>query len=214
MSQPEAKSGGNMLREDCLKTLAGHYSGQLVVSVYTTCFEWMAICSQAINYVSVGAMGQAGSHALGLALGRPDQEVWVFDGDGSLLMNLGSLVTLAGMQPRNLTHFVFQNGSYEANQRMPLPVAEVDFAGIARGAGIASTAQFRDTASLDAWLASRKPMTGRDGPSLVDLRVLPSPRPYPQHYDHIHSAEARESFKAALRAIPVEASGARAGARV
>ena len=68
-------------RDDFLRTLAERYDGQLVVSVYTTCFEWMAIRPDALNYVAVGAMGQAGSHALGLALGRPDQEVWVFDGD-------------------------------------------------------------------------------------------------------------------------------------
>ncbi|MBC7608647.1 MAG: thiamine pyrophosphate-binding protein [Polaromonas sp.] len=189
-----------MFRDDFLKTLASRYKGQLVVSVYTTCFEWLAICPGAANYVSVGAMGQAGSHGLGLALGRPDQEVWILDGDGSLLMNLGSLVTLAGAKPRNLTHFVFQNGSYEANQKMPLPVSTpIDFAGIARAAGISAAMRFSDTASLDEWLVSRRPI---EGPTVVDLEVLSSPQPYPQHYDHIHSAEARDAFRQRLRTLP------------
>ena len=188
-------------RDDFLRVLSCRYTGQIVVSVYTTCFEWLAIHPNALNYVSVGAMGQAGSHGLGLALGRPDQEVWVFDGDGSLLMNLGCLVTLAGANPRNLTHFVFQNGSYEANQKMPLPVATaIGFAGIARAAGIGSAQTFSDTASLDQWLEQRAAFSG---PSVVDLRVLPSPTPYPQHYDFIHSAAARDGFRSALRAIPV-----------
>lgn len=188
-------------RDEFLRTLARRYQGQIVVSVYTTCFEWMSICPHALNYVSVGAMGQAGSHALGLALGRPDQEVWVFDGDGSLLMNLGCLVTLAGAAPRNLTHFIFQNGSYEANQKMPLPVSHpIDFSAMARAAGIASAHAFSETAALDQWLEQRGPSTG---PSVVDLRVLPSPSAYPQHYDHIHSAAARDIFRSALRALPV-----------
>ena len=189
-----------MFRDDFLKTLAGHYTGQLVVSVYTTCFEWLAVCPEAVNYVSVGAMGQAGSHGLGLALGRPDQEVWILDGDGSLMMNLGCLVTLAGAKPRNLTHFVFQNGIYEANQRMPLPVTTaIDFAAIARAAGISAAMRFSDTASLEGWLKSRRPL---EGPTVVDLEVLSSRVAYSQHYDHIHSADARDAFRQRLRAIP------------
>ena len=193
-------------RDEFLRTLAGRYAGQLVVSVYTTCFEWMAIRPDAMNYVSVGAMGQAGSHALGLALGRPDQEVWVLDGDGSLLMNLGSLVTLAGAQPRNLTHFVFQNGSYEANGRASLPVAHaIDFAAMARAAGIAEAHQFAVPAALDQWLLNRKRATG---PAVVDLRVLSSIASYPQRYDYIHSAEARDTFRNALRVRPMTETGA------
>ena len=188
-------------RDDFLRVLSRRYSGQIVVSVYTTCFEWLAIRPNALNYVGVGAMGQAGSHALGLALGRPDQEVWVFDGDGSLLMNLGCLVTLAGANPPNLTHFVFQNGSYEANQKMPLPVATpIDFAAVARAAGIRSAQTFSDTGSLDQWLEQRRAFSG---PSVVDLRVLPSPSVYPQQYEHIHSAAARDAFRSALHAIPI-----------
>jgi len=194
-------SAATEYRDAFLRTLSRHYTDQVVVSVYTTCFEWMAIHPDALHYVSVGAMGQAGSHALGLALGRPDQEVWVFDGDGSLLMNLGCLVTLAGARPCNLTHFVFQNGCYEANQKMPLPVSTpIDFAAMARAAGIETATTFADTVSLDGWLATR---SRASGPAVVDLRVLSSPTPYPQRYDHIHSSAARDGFRSALRERPV-----------
>ena len=57
-------------------------------------------------------MGLASSHALGLALARPDKRVIVLDGDGSLLMNLGTLVTIGAVAPKNFVHFVGHNGSY------------------------------------------------------------------------------------------------------
>ena len=61
------------------------------------------------------------SRRSGLALGRPDKRVIVLDGDGSLLMNLGSLVTIAEVAPKNLLHFVAQNDTYEANGSQPIP---------------------------------------------------------------------------------------------
>jgi len=192
-----------MPRDAALRVLSQHYRGELVVSVYSTCFEWLAIRPDARHYVSVGAMGQAGSHGLGLALGRPDLQVWVFDGDGSLLMNLGCLVTLAGAGVTNLTHFVFQNGCYEANGRMPLPVSTpLDFAAMARAAGIRQALTIGEPEALDRWLAGR---TGDDGPTVVDLRVSPSVTACPQRYDFIHSAEAREAFR---RSLPPRPAGA------
>ena len=87
----------------------------LVVAVYQSCFDWLALCPRDLNYVSTGAMGQASSHALGLAIGSPDRQVIVLDGDGSLLMNLGSLVTIATVRPQHFLHLVFENGVYEVN---------------------------------------------------------------------------------------------------
>ncbi len=60
-----------LVRDEALRTVAAHYAGEIVVCVYTTGFEWMAIRPDALNYVSVGAMGQGSSHALGLALDAP-----------------------------------------------------------------------------------------------------------------------------------------------
>ena len=85
-----------MKRDDCLKALARHVTdADIVLPVYSTAFDWIEIRPHPLNYLSHGAMGLASSHALGLALGRPDRRVIVLDGDGSLLMNLGSLVTIA-----------------------------------------------------------------------------------------------------------------------
>ncbi len=100
-----------MKRDDCLRALARHVGdGDMVLPVYSTAFDWIDIRPHPLNYLSHGAMGLASSHALGLALGRPDKRVIVLDGDGSLLMNLGSLVTIAAAATLNLYNFVCQNG--------------------------------------------------------------------------------------------------------
>ena len=98
-----------MIRRDfALSALRGLIAPRdLVVAVYQSCFDWLALCPRDLNYVSTGAMGQASSHALGLAIGSPERQVIVLDGDGSLLMNLGSLVTIATVRPKHFLHFVW-----------------------------------------------------------------------------------------------------------
>ena len=74
----------------------------------------------------------------------------MLDGDGSLLMNLGSLVTIAAAAPKNLVHFVCQNSSYEANWGHPLPNPAVDFVGIAKSAGIRACHSYSDLRSFES----------------------------------------------------------------
>jgi len=86
------------------------------------------------------AMGLASSMGLGIALSRPELEVIVFDGDGSVLMNLGGLTTLARYRPRNLTHVVFDNESLLSVGGFPTATSTgSDLAGIALAAGIQRT---------------------------------------------------------------------------
>ena len=184
-----------MRRDDALRALAALRSDEIVVATYQAAFDWMRIAPHPLNYVSIGAMGLASSHALGLALGRPDKKVIVLDGDGSLLMNLGSLVTIAAAAPDNLLHIVCENGCYEANGAHPLPNAgTLDFAATARAAGIPHTATFDLLADFSAALPG---LLALRGPSFVALRVTAG-EPSPQDYAYIHSAAARETFKAAL----------------
>jgi sulfopyruvate decarboxylase subunit beta len=87
------------------------------------------------------AMGLASSMGLGLALARPDKRVVVFDGDGSLLMNLGTLSTLAWYAPKNLIHIVFDNQSLLSVGGFPTATgAGTDLAGIAQKAGFRNVA--------------------------------------------------------------------------
>ena len=88
------------------------------------------------------AMGLASSMGLGIALARPERQVVVFDGDGSVLMNLGGLTTLARYRPRNLVHVVFDNESLLSVGGFPTATSTgSDLAGIAAAAGVPRTAR-------------------------------------------------------------------------
>jgi len=124
-------------------------------------------------------MGQGSSHALGLTLGLPDRRVFVLDGDGALLMNLGTLVTIAHAAPKNLFHFVCENGTYEANGSHPLPnQGAIDFAGMARAAGFTHAYAFDDLETFTAALPEVLALAGtgvyhaqgRSGPGAGEIR--------------------------------------------
>ena len=116
-----------MKRDECFRILARHISDEAVVATYSSAVDWVEIAPRPLNYLSIGAMGLDSSHGLGLALGRPDKRVVVLQGDGSLLMNLGSLVTIAAVAPKNLVHLVAQNDTYEANGSQPIPNPKAGF---------------------------------------------------------------------------------------
>lgn len=185
-----------MKRDDCFHALKRHITDEIVVATYTSAHDWIAIAPRDLNYFSTGAMGLASSHALGLALGRPDKRVVVLDGDGSLCMNLGTLVTIAAAGPRNLIHCVSHNGTYEANGAHPLPSRSVDFAGLARAAGYKHTCTISELADFEAQIGK---LLTIDGPVFVELRVAPGAA-YPIDYPNLYRADRRASLKAALRA--------------
>jgi phosphonopyruvate decarboxylase len=184
-----------MRRDECLKLLARHHTDEIVVPVYQAAFEWRAIKPDSLIYLGVGAMGQASSHALGLALGRPDKRVIVLDGDGSLLMNLGSMVTIAEVAPRNL--FISSARTVltkpMAATRFPAPVASASPASRAPRAIAASTS----SRSLRRSVKSIGAVLKEEGPVFVVLKVVAGAT-YPQDFAAVHSAELRRQFAAAL----------------
>ena len=185
----------SMQRDQALRALARHVGDDIVVAVYTTAFDWIAIRESPLNYIMTGAMGLGSSHALGLALGRPDKRVLVLDGDGSLLMNLGSLVTIAEAATPNLVHFVFENGTYEANGSHPTPgSSRVNFTGLAQSAGYRGCHAFDDLATFTTRIGS---ILQEPGPTFVTMKVEPGPPPK-LDYPYMHGARVREEFKAAL----------------
>src|SRR5919108_2624337 len=126
-----------MKRFDCLKVLAAQAKQALVVSsAGATTLEWNALRPGDGNF-RVRTLGLCSSIALGMALGLPHRKVIALDGDGSLLMNLCTLPTIARMNPTNLIHIVFDNQVYEASGvRETATAAGTDLVGIASAAGI------------------------------------------------------------------------------
>src|SRR2546422_304989 len=135
--------------EDILRALAAARGDAICVPTMTTAPAWRTLAPDDLSVTCVGFMGGASSLGLGLALARPDRRVIVFDGDGSLLMQLGSLATIAGAQARNLTHLVFKNGVYHTSGAQGIPGGlTVDFVLMAKGAGYKNAYAIRQPAEF------------------------------------------------------------------
>src|SRR6185503_9894850 len=178
-----------MKRDEMLKTFARQRKDEIVVAVYTAAQELTHIQPSELNYTFIGAMGQGSSHALGLALGRPDKKVVVFDGDGSLLMNLGSLVTIASQAPKNYIHCLCENGCYETNGSVLTPRSgQLRFAELARTAGYRKTYEISDLAE---WERALPNILKSEGPVFVALKVAHA-EPSPENFPRLYSVEHRE----------------------
>jgi phosphonopyruvate decarboxylase len=123
---------------------------------------------------SVPLMGGASGLGLGLALARPERKVVVLDGDASLLMELGSLATVAAQAPQNLMHCVVHNGTqFTGLDNMPLATTDFQFAQIARNAGYTHAERISDGA---VWAERFPILLAMKGPVFVELMVEPLPK--------------------------------------
>src|SRR5262245_42233181 len=176
-----------MKPEEVLKIIIAARGDAICVPTMTPAPAWRALAPGDLSVTCTGFMGGASSMGLGLALARPERRVIVFDGDGSLLMQLGSLATVAGARPRNLLHLVFKNGVYHTSGAQDIPGAlTVDFVAMAMGAGYRSALAIHDLedfrrrlpellkaegpilAELHTTLADQTPMTARGGTPFPD----------------------------------------------
>jgi thiamine pyrophosphate-dependent acetolactate synthase large subunit-like protein len=126
--------------------------------------------SEGLNLNVVGCMGAASTWALGVALARPDKRLMVLDGDGSLLMQLGSLVTIGAQSPANFYHFVFENGTYGTSGNQPMPGQTHDFCALAKAAGYKASFSFTEAPELRAGLPE---VLATPGPVLIRLVIEP-----------------------------------------
>ena len=161
---------------DAVRILEQHRGDAVVITTMTagnSRFGWPLVTqNEQLDFPLTGAMGKASSLGLGLALARPDRKVIVLDGDGSLLMNLGTLVTIGNRAPGNLYHFVFENGVYAVTGGQPIPGSgDVNFQGMAKDAGYAATYEFDDIEELATSVGG---ILQEKGPVLVCLKVEPA----------------------------------------
>ncbi len=149
-----------------------------------------------LDFPLSGWMGKASSVGLGIALAHPERKVLILDGDGSLLMNLGTMVTLANKSPENLYHFLFDNGVYAVTGGQPVPGSgRADWEQMAKGAGYAAVFSFDNledlTTAIDQVLASQ-------GPVFVRLAVTPEIENTPVQF----RPRARRNIHTAIQELP------------
>jgi sulfopyruvate decarboxylase subunit beta len=188
-----------MQRIDCLEAIYDELAGCAVVTIMgAVAVELYSLGHRPNFFYLEHAMGLASSVGLGIALAQPDRPVVVVDGDGSVLMNLGGLTTLARYAPPNLTHLIFDNESLLSVGGFPTATATgSDLAAIARAAGIpdAATVTGLDEFTTAATQAIRAPHLA----CLVAKVEAVGPKSF--HMD-LHLLENRFEFQRALRPDP------------
>lgn len=147
-----------MQRARCIEMMYPELGDTLVVTIMGAAAQELYDLGHRENFFYLQhAMGLASSIGLGLALHRPADRVIVLEGDGSVLMNLGTFATLARYRPKNLIHVVFDNGSLLSTGGFDSHTTSgvTDLAAIARGAGIAEVASVADPVAFgEAFMAA------------------------------------------------------------
>jgi thiamine pyrophosphate-dependent acetolactate synthase large subunit-like protein len=158
-----------MTQHEAIEVVTHHRGGRIVITTMSSAGIWPSLSDSPLDFHYIpSAMGQAPTLGLGLALAQPQRGVLVFNGDGCMLMNLGSLVTLAN-HPANVYLLILDNGLYEVTGGQPTAgTGHTDFAALARAAGIRRVYAF-DT--LESWKAGAAEALSGPGPVVVWLKV-------------------------------------------
>jgi len=159
-----------MTNAELLEPLARARTDEIVVTAMSTVRPWGRLSDHDLDFASAdSAMGHTADLALGLALAQPGRKVICLNGDGSMMMTLGTLVTVIESGARNLVLFVVDNGTYEitGNQKVP-GAGVVDWVAIAEAAGFRRTYSFEDAA---VYAVTLEEILDGEGPVFVQVKV-------------------------------------------
>ena len=124
-----------MIRKEAINIVAAKIGNQPIISangfISRDLFE---VCDKNSNFYMIGSMGLASSIGLGVALKKTKKKIFVFDGDGNILMNIGSLITIGTTKPKNLVHVIFDNSSHESTGGQPTATNKIQLSKIAKSA--------------------------------------------------------------------------------
>ena len=124
-----------MIRKEAIAIVVEKIGNQHIITangfISRDLFE---VCDKNSNFYMIGSMGLASSIGLGVALKKTKKKIFVFDGDGNILMNLGSLITIGTTKPKNLIHVVFDNSSHESTGGQPTATNKIQLNKIAKSA--------------------------------------------------------------------------------
>lgn len=156
------KNDNTMLREEIIQHIVKASGEDPIVSTTGKAsrelFETRVANEQSHKYdfLTVGSMGHSSSIALGVAINKPNQRIWCVDGDGAVLMHMGSMAVIGANKPKNLIHVVINNGAHETVGGMPTVAGSVDLVAIAKACGYPNAVCVDNFADLDKELEAAK----------------------------------------------------------
>jgi thiamine pyrophosphate-dependent acetolactate synthase large subunit-like protein len=196
-SQSPVRNTKVMNRFDLTSRLVAKLKNEeaVVGGIGNTNFDLWAAGHRPQNFYMLGSMGLAFPIALGVALAQPERRVFALEGDGSLLMQLGSLSTIATLAPQNLTMVVMDNGIYQITGAQPTPAAAVsDIVAIAVASGLANSAWAADEEDFERLIDQS---LSAPGPTLIGVRIDDKPGTGTTRRDPV---QIRERFMVGLGA--------------
>lgn len=169
----EYKNDNQMIREEIIQHIVKASGEDPIISTTGKAsrelFETRVANRQSHKYdfLTVGSMGHSSSIALGVALNKPEQRIWCVDGDGAVLMHMGSMAVLGSNKPKNLIHVVINNGAHETVGGMPTVAGKIDLVAVAKACGYPNAVCVNNFADLDKELEAAKK---RNELSLIEVK--------------------------------------------
>lgn len=174
-ANPSTRNTKVMNRFDLTSRLVAKLKNEeaVVGGIGNTNFDLWAAGHRPQNFYMLGSMGLAFPIALGVALAQPNRRVFALEGDGSLLMQLGSLSTIAAMKPKNLTLIVMDNGIYQITGSQPTPAATTtDLIAVAIACGLSNSSWAADEEDFERLI--ERSLTASE-PTLIGVRIDDKP---------------------------------------
>ena len=169
----EYRNDNTMIREEIIQHIVKASGEDPIISTTGKAsrelFETRVANGQSHKYdfLTVGSMGHSSSIALGVAINKPGQRIWCVDGDGAVLMHMGSMAVLGANKPDNLIHVVINNGAHETVGGMPTVASKIDLVAIAKACGYPNAVSVDSFEDLDKELEAAK---GRNELSLIEVK--------------------------------------------
>ena len=169
----EYKNSNTMVREEIIQHIVATSGEDPIISTTGKAsrelFETRVANGQSHKYdfLTVGSMGHSSSIALGVAINKPEQRIWCIDGDGAVLMHMGSMAVIGANNPKNLIHVVINNGAHETVGGMPTVAESIDLVAIAKACGYPNAVCVGSFKDLDRELAAAK---DRNELSLIEVK--------------------------------------------
>lgn len=169
----EYKNDNHIRREEIIQHIAEASGEDPIISTTGKAsrelFETRVLNGQSHKYdfLTVGAMGHSSSIALGVAINKPFTRIWCVDGDGAVLMHMGSMAVLGANKPKNLIHIIINNGAHETVGGMPTVASEIDLVAVAKACGYPNAVCVDNIDDFDKELEAAKE---RNELSLVEVK--------------------------------------------